>query len=232
MVDSKIHPQTVIKGYRAAAAVATETLTKAAMDNGSDKTKLRNDLLNIARTTLSSKLLVHEKDHFATLAVDAVLRLGGKPNLDYIQVIEKPGGSLKESYLEEGFILEKRFAQGMPKFMEGCKVMVANTPMDTDKIKIYGTRVKVDSFDAVAAIEKAEKEKMKAKVEKICKHGCTVFINRQLIYNYPEEIFKSAGVCAIEHSDFDGTERLAAVLGCDIVSTFDNPEGVQLGSCK
>jgi len=54
--------------------------------------------------------------------------------------------------------------------------------MDTDKIKIYGARVKVDSFEAVAEIEAAEKEKMKTKVEKICKHGCNVFINRQLIY--------------------------------------------------
>merc|ERR1711933_226150 len=43
---------------------------------------------------------------------------------------------------------------------------------------------------------------------------------------------KENGVMAIEHSDFDGTERLAAVLGADIVSTFDNPEAVKLGSCK
>lgn len=54
------------------------------------------------RTTLSSKLLTHEKDRFSALAVDAVLRLRGSGNLDYIQIIKKPGGSLKESYLEEG----------------------------------------------------------------------------------------------------------------------------------
>lgn len=54
------------------------------------------------RTTLSSKLLTHEKDRFADLAVNAVLRLKGSGNLDYIQMIKKPGGSLKESYLEEG----------------------------------------------------------------------------------------------------------------------------------
>merc|ERR1712087_435563 len=103
---------------------------------------------------------------------------------------------------------------------------------DTDKIKIYGARVKVESLEAVAEIEKAEKEKMKQKVDRIVKHGCNVFINRQLIYNYPEQLFKEAGVMAIEHSDFDGTERLAAVLGGDIVSTFDNPEETKLGFCK
>merc|ERR1711862_920797 len=90
----------------------------------------------------------------------------------------------------------------------------------------------VDSFEAVAEIEAAEKEKMKTKVDKIAAHGCNVFINRQLIYNYPEQLFKERGVMAIEHSDFDGTERLAAVLGSDIVSTFDNPEETTLGFCQ
>merc|ERR1712050_798361 len=98
--------------------------------------------------------------------------------------------------------------------------------------KIYGARVKVDSFEAVAEIEKAEKEKMKSKVERIVKHGCNVFINRQLIYNYPDELFKKNNVMAIEHSDFDGTERLAAVLGGDITSTFDAPEKIKLGYCE
>jgi T-complex protein 1 subunit beta len=108
--------------------------------------------MNIARTTLSSKLLNVEKDHFARLAVDAVLRLKvglslcgsvkpgyhlptpnspssfapthprtrpwhgvasqGSGNLDYIQLIKKPGGSLSDSFLEEGFVLNKSFGIG------------------------------------------------------------------------------------------------------------------------
>merc|ERR1712046_354638 len=74
--------------------------------------------------------------------------------------------------------------------------------------------------------------KMKAKVDKIAAHGCNVFINRQLIYNSPDQLFKENGVMAIEHSDFEGTERLAAVLGSDIISTFDNPEETKLGFCQ
>ena len=42
-------------------------------------------------------------------------------------------------------------------------------------------------------------------------HPC--FINRQLIYNYPEQLFADAGVMAIEHADFEGVERLALVTG-------------------
>merc|ERR1719359_2279279 len=232
LVESKMHPQVIIKGYRLALAAAREKLEALAMDNGKDEAKFREDLMKIAKTTLSSKLLKHEKDHFATLAVDSVLRLKGKPNLDYIQVIKKPGASLKDSFLSEGFILEKKIGVGHKKVLENCKVLVANCQMDTDKIKIYGARVKVDSFEAVQDIEQAERKKMKTKVEKIVKHGCNVFINRQLIYNYPEQLFKEAGVMAIEHSDFDGTERLAAVLGGDIISTFDSPDQSKLGTCE
>lgn len=232
LVEQKMHPQVIIKGYRLALQAARTKLESLAQDHGSDPEAFRQDLLKIAMTTLSSKLLKHEKEHFATLAVDSVLRLKGKPNLDYIQVIKKPGGSLKDSFLEEGFILEKKIGVGHKKVLEDCNVLVANCQMDTDKIKIYGARVKVDSFEAVHEIENAEKQKMKTKIEKICKHGCNVFINRQLIYNYPDQLFKENGVMAIEHSDFDGTERLAAVLGADIVSTFDNPEQNKLGFCR
>merc|ERR1711981_600217 len=77
----------------------------------------------------------------------------------------------------------------------------------------------------------AEKEKMKDKVEMICKHDINVFINRQLIYNYPEQLFADKGVMAIEHADFDGIERLALVTGGEIVSTFGNPELVKIGKC-
>lgn len=231
LVQQRMHPQVIIKGYRIALEAARSRLEAVGFDNGKCKEAFRIDLINIAKTTLSSKLLKHEKQHFAELAVDAVLRLQGRPNLDYIQVLKKQGGAVKESYLEAGFILEKKMAQGCPKIKEGCKIMVANTPMDTDKIKIFGSRVKVDSLEAVQEIENAEKDKMKKKVEKICATGCNVFINRQLVYNYPEELFKKAGVVVIEHSDFDGTERLAAVLGGDIVSTFDDPKKITLGTC-
>ncbi|KAG7105805.1 T-complex protein 1 subunit beta like [Verticillium longisporum] len=103
--------------------------------------------------------------------------------------------------------------------------------MDTDKVKIFGARVKVGSTSKLAELEKAEKDKMKAKVEKIKAHGVNCFINRQLIYNWPEQLFTDAGIMSIEHADFDGIERLALVTGGEITSTFDHPEQVQLGHC-
>ncbi|KAA8516110.1 hypothetical protein F0562_019289 [Nyssa sinensis] len=82
--------------------------------------------------------------------------------------------------------------------------------MDTDKVKIYGARVRVDSMSKDAQIEGAEKEKMRQK----------------------RKLFADAGILAIEHADFDGIEGLVLVTGGEIASTFDNPETVKLGHRK
>eukprot|EP01084_Bolivina_argentea_P035344 65577_1 len=228
---TRMHPQTLIAGWRQATEIAKEVLVAAAEDNSNDEAAFRKDLLNIARTTLSSKVLSHEKEHFAELVVTAVLRLKGSGNLDYIQIIKKPGGGLKDSRLEDGFVLDKKIGVGQPKRVENAKILIANTSMDTDKIKIYGSRVRVDSMAKVAEIEEAERDKMRHKCKNIIDHGINVFVNRQLIYNFPEQIMSEAGIMAIEHADFEGVERLAAVTGGSIASTFDHPEMATLGEC-
>ena len=88
---------------------------------------------------------------------------------------KKAGGSLKDSFLDEGFILDKKIGVGQPKRIENANILVENTAMDTDKIKIYGTRVRVDSMAKVADIETAEKEKMRKKMKKIIAHGINFF---------------------------------------------------------
>ena len=184
------------------------------MSHADDAEALKKDLLNMAKTTLSSKVVSQDKEHFAKLCVDAVLRLKGSVNLDLIQIIKKPGGRMEDSYLDDGspsfssvfsrselidpplvclcpgFILPKRIGTNQPKRMENAKILIANTAMDTDKIKIFGARVTVESTAGLAEIERAEKDKMKAKVEKIKAHGVNCFINRQLIYNWPEQASK------------------------------------------
>ncbi|KAK9471192.1 chaperonin Cpn60/TCP-1 family [Dipodascopsis tothii] len=231
LVDQKIHPQTIIEGYRIASAAALQALERAAVDNGSNSEAFRRDLISIAKTTLSSKVLSQDKDYFAELAVDAVLRLKGSTNLENIQIIKKAGGRLIDSYLDEGFILDKRIGVNQPKRLENAKILLANTPMDIDKVKIFGARVKVDATSKLAELERAEKDKMRAKVEKIKAHGINCFVNRQLIYNWPEQLFSDAGVMSIEHADFAGIERLSLVTGGEVVSTFDQPELVKLGHC-
>ena len=66
--------------------------------------------------------------------MDAVLRLGGSGNLDAIQVIKKLGGSMEDSYLDDGFLLEKKSGMYQPPTIRDAKILIANTPMDTDKV--------------------------------------------------------------------------------------------------
>src|SRR4051812_28898311 len=75
LIAQKIHPQTIVEGYRIASVAALKALENSAVDHSSNPQKFRQDLFNIARTTLSSKVLSQDKDYFANLAVDAVLRL-------------------------------------------------------------------------------------------------------------------------------------------------------------
>ena len=88
-------------------------------------------------------------------------------------------------------------------------------------------------METLAEIEEAEKDKMRVKVKKILAPPLQrVHLAASSSTTFPEQMFTEAGVTAIEHADFEGVERLALVLGSEIVSTFDHPERVKLGSCK
>lgn len=87
MIAAKLHPQTIVQGWREASNLALGALENAAMTINLSSDNFREYLMCIARTTLSSKLLTQHKEHFANLAVNAVLRLKGSGNLDAIQVI-------------------------------------------------------------------------------------------------------------------------------------------------
>jgi len=166
LISQRIHPQVIIEGWRIASDAAHKALIASARNNASNQEKFKEDLMNIARTTLSSKILAQEKDYFAKMCVDAILRLKGSTDLDNIAIIKKSGGALKDSYLEDGFILEKKIGVGQPKRIENPKILIANTPMDTDKIKIFGAKVKADSTAKVADIEEAEKQKNASEMPK------------------------------------------------------------------
>ena len=75
----------------------------------------------------------------------------GKSELEAIQVLKKLGGQLHDSYLDEGFILDKRVGMNQPHRIEKARILVANTAMDTDKIKVFGSRVRVDAVSKVCS---------------------------------------------------------------------------------
>lgn len=231
----KIHPIKVIEGYQ----LALEKIKEELLLLASDATE--EDLLNLARTTICSKVLKCNLDLFSKMCLEAVSRLGDSDDLNMIQII-KSSGKLEESFLSDGFILkkdqhidEKLLAEKNTDQHEAApgeiRVLTANTSLDTDKIKIFGAKINVNSISKLSDIEEAERNRMREKIDRICSVPIKVFINRQLIYDYPLELFREKGVIAIEHADFDGVERLTKFLGGRIMSTFDKLDDEHFGSC-
>jgi T-complex protein 1 subunit beta len=217
-----IHPLKIIRGYQRALDKCLgmlEDISKECDDN---------DLINLANTTLCSKIVNIDLKKFSKTCVQAVNNLEGRTDLDLIQII-KCAGRLEDSYLDDGFILHKNIEV---ETLKNPKILVANTPMDTDKIKVFGAKVCVKSIDELSQIEEAEKKRMREKVERICTSKIGCFINRQLIYDYPLQLFRENKVVPIEHADFDGVGRLTNVLGGKIMSTFEDLSDDCFGTCE
>lgn len=75
LVQEGLHPQIIVQGWREAAEIAKKRLSEIAEDNSHDEELFKQDLVNIAQTTLSSKILHADKEHFSRLCVEAILRL-------------------------------------------------------------------------------------------------------------------------------------------------------------
>ena len=227
-----IHPQIIIKGFRIAAKEAIDTIIKNSFDNSENFEIFCADLLDIARTTLNSKIIATQKELFARIVLRATLKLKGSTDLNRINIIKKPGGSLKDSFLDDGFILDKKLEFSQIKKIKGAKILIMNTSLDSDKVKIYGVKIKVKSISNLARIEIGEQKKLLDKCKKILAHGINVIINRQLIYDRQERFFSDHGVLTIEQVDFEGIEKLALITGGEIASTFDEPSRIKLGQCE
>lgn len=205
------HPIQIIKGYEIALEKSLEIITNNSFIMKDD------DFLNLAKTTLSSKILRCDLDKFSNICVDAINIIEDRENLNLINFI-KVEGEISGSNLVSGFILDKNTQLDT---VYNPKILIANTAMDQDKIKISGAQVNVKSITELSKIEEAERERMQEKVDSILKENINVFINRQIMYDYFLRLFKDRDVIAIENADFDGVERLANILNGKIVSNFD-----------
>jgi len=232
---NKLHPQVVVSGLNKAKKVLLDYLDEVTYDFTSiDDAKANEILLKLAKTSLNSKIVARHKDIFAEIVIEATKKVGFA-SMNGINIIKKDGASMEESKLLDGFLLDTKIGMGQSKTIENPKIMVANTSLDADKVKIFSATVKTDTVGKVEEIENAEKQKMIEKIEAIASHNPDVFINRQLIYDFPEQLLSKKGIISIEHADFEGVERLAHVLGAELASTFSKDIGtskIKLGTCE
>ncbi|KAM0679635.1 T-complex protein 1 subunit beta [Glugoides intestinalis] len=213
-----LHPSKIIKGFSMAHSKCQELLNKRKFAPKPE------DIRNLVKTTLNSKILAGNLEVFVDICIRAVEMA---EDITLIEII-KLEGDLSESMLVDGILLKK----DIELELENPKILIANTAMDYDKIKIFTTKVNVESVKELEKIEIAEKEKMIGKIDLICKEPFDLFINRQIIYDYPQQLLQNRGIAVIEHADFDGVERLNKVLGGNLLSGFDNLKNEDFGACK
>ncbi|CAF4752039.1 unnamed protein product [Rotaria sp. Silwood2] len=116
-----------------------KNISKVQYDEFGDGT---TSVVVLAIELLRFKNSSRKKDHFSKLCVDAILQIHDKTDLQGIQIIKLLENNLNDSYLEE----EKHIGMNMPKRIENARILIANTSMDTDKIKISDSSVHIDSI--------------------------------------------------------------------------------------
>ncbi|OAG31968.1 T-complex protein 1 subunit beta [Nematocida displodere] len=217
------HPYRVISAYRKAHLQAIARLRQL-----SHTAERYEDKLNLAKTTLSSKFSPMELQSLAELAVKVSETV---VEIDMISVVKLAGGEVSDSYVDEGLLLECEIGPGQNTAMDNPRVLIVNTAMDTDKVKIFGAKASVTSPKELGRLEEAEKQKMSEKVASIAAHA-DVIVNRQIIYDYPTQEFTRLGKMSIERADFTGVEMLARVLSGRILSTFGSVQPSDVGHCR
>jgi len=213
-----IHPTKIIKGFSLALSRCQDIMGKRKFV---PKTE---DIRNLVKTTLNSKVLASNLDVFIDICIKAVDMV---EDISLIEII-KLEGDLSESQLIDGIVLNKDVEVNL----EHPKILIANTALDYDKVKIFSSKINVESVVELEKIEAAEKQKMCAKVDDICSIPFDLFINRQIIYDYPHQLLRNKGVCVIEHADFSGVERLNKVVGGNLLSSFNSVSEADLGVCQ
>ncbi len=211
------HPVKLINGYRMAAAKCVELLNKRKFIPKGD------DIRNLVRTTLNSKVLGSCVDLFVEICIKAA---NSAEDVSSVEII-KLKGDLRESVFLDGFVLHNSVVADVTD----PRILVCNTALDYDKVKVMSAKISVDSVSELSQIEEMEKKRMQAKIERMTAIKYDILVNRQIIYDYPLQLLENKGIIVVEHADFDGVERLNKVIGGNLLSEFENLRDEDLGKC-
>eukprot|EP00904_Undaria_pinnatifida_P011556 jgi/Undpi1/7530/HiC_scaffold_22.g10003.m1 len=237
LIKNNIHPTTVMAGYRLALKEAVKYI-KANLCVPVDKLG-RPNLVNAAKTAMSSKILGPESSFFAEMAVDAVtavrMESGGdvgkkasyvvKYPVSSVHILKCHGLSLLDSKVEPGYALNcVRASQGMPTSVQGAKIACLDINLQRYKMQM-GVQVVVNDVKEVDAIRQREMDITKERIEKILGSGATVVLTTKGIDDLCLKYFVEAGAMAVRRVKKEDMRRIAKATGASIVTTLADMEG-------
>ncbi len=234
LIDKGVHPTIIVEGYNKAAAQAIKILNDIAEKvpaNGKEW------LVKIARTSMQTKLVSRESQELAELVVNAVLQVaektdtgGYKLDLDNIKVEKKPGGSLQDTTLIKGIVLDKEVVHaGMPKRVEKAKIALVNAAFEIEKTE-FDAKLNISDPSMMKKFLDEETRMLKEMADKVSSIGANVLVCQKGMDDIAQHYLAKAGVLAVRRAKESDLTKLAKATGARIANNFDDLSPKDLGN--
>ncbi|RLF52636.1 MAG: thermosome subunit [Thermoplasmata archaeon] len=233
LLEKNIHPTIIASGFKMAADKAVEILNSMAKTIKKDD---KETLRNIAMTAMASKGASAAKNLLADIVVKAVTMVAEEINgrtvvdLDNIQITKKQGGSIEDTQVIEGIILDKeRVHEGMPKIVKNAKIALVNAPFEVKKTEV-DARIQITDPSQLQKFLDEEEAMLRKMVEKVKKAGANVLICQKGIDDIAQHFLAKEGIYAVRRAKKSDMEKLAKATGAKIVSNLDDLTPKDLGT--
>ncbi len=232
LLDQDVHPTIIASGYRLASDKASEILKTIERTVTEDDEDL---LLKISETAMTGKGAESSKDKLSKLVVKAVKSVveieGGKKvvDIDNIKIEKKVGGSVEDSELIEGMVIDKeRVHPNMPKVVKDAKIAMISEPVEFKKTEV-DAEISITSPDQLQLFLDQEEKMLKNMVDKIIKSGANVVVCQKGIDDMAQHYMSKARILAVRRVKKSDMEKLSRASGGSVVTNIDEISESDLG---
>jgi len=237
LIAKDVHPTVIVDGYRMASEKAIEMLRKASTKiDPSD----RQILGKIARTSMASKLVSANSEPLSKIVVDAVISIAErardnnslKVDVDSIKVEKKAGGSIEDTKLIEGIVLDKEVVHGaMPKRIEDAKIALLNAALEIEKTEM-SAEIRISDPHQMQMFLEEENRMLKSMVDKIIASGANVLLCQKGIDDLAQHYLAKEGILAVRRVKESDMNNLAKATEGKVLSNLDELSASDLGYAK
>ncbi|MEM2785399.1 MAG: thermosome subunit alpha, partial [Candidatus Nitrosotenuis sp.] len=232
LIDNDIHPVIIADGYKKASRKAIAFLSEIAKKiDVNDKQTLEK----IARTSMLTKLVAIEAADLAKIVVEAVLAVMEKKDgenkvaISNVKVEKKTGGSISDSSLINGIVLDKEVVNNnMPKRIHNAKIALISAPLEIEKTE-FDAKINISTPNQIKSFMEEENQILREMVEKITKTGANVVLCQKGIDDIVQHYLAKAGVLAVRRIKESDMAKLAKATGGRIVGNVDDLTDKDLG---
>lgn len=233
LIEKGIHPIKVANGFDEACKIAVDELDRVADEIDINNEKNDSNLLKSAKTSLGSKIVSKSHDQFAKMAVEAVLAVADfeRKDVDFelIKMEKKVGGSIEDSQLIKGVLLDKDFSHPqMPKEIKDCKIAILTCPFEPPKPKTKH-KLNIATVDEFQVLQKYEQEKFQEMIDFVKQSGANTVACQWGFDDEANHLLLTNGLNAIRWVGGSELELLAIATNGRIVPRFEDLSPEKLG---